>query len=55
MGKAGQRMYISDKNLLSELHSGFFSHNTALNGICLILSASPVSEILHMEHVKICT
>lgn len=47
-------MYISDKNLFSELHSGFFSHNAALSGICLIPSASLVSDLLHIEKGIIC-
>lgn len=55
MGKAGQQMYISDKNIFSELHSEFFSHNAALNGICLIPSASLGSDLLHIEQVIICT
>lgn len=48
-------MYISDKNVFSELHSGFFSHNAALNGICLIASASLVSDLLQIEQIIICT
>lgn len=48
-------MYISDKKLFSELHSGFFSHKAVLNAICLIPSASLASDLLHIEKVIICT